>query len=310
MTKKKIRLGFAKYSANGIIGALKAIHLQEDGAADDLSTLKHCHDYYELVVVVSGDGYHKFNDEMIPLRRGQIFLVQPGVEHCYSGFRKIVVQNFMFPRQALSLIRSALYTVPRWRELFCRKSNEPVCMVGSSVISELDLLQNTIALEQQQSAESRSLLLLSYLAQLLGIVLNNMIQPDKQSKGGGGDIENAALFMRDNYKKNIKLPDLAKMSYMSVSRFIKRFSTEFGMPPMRYLLKLRLHQAQKQLMRSEESITEVALTCGFHDPLYFTRQFRRHFGCTPSEYRLHGQGRIQITNGEYQHNDNTFLVEK
>jgi AraC-like DNA-binding protein len=181
-------------------------------------------------------------------------------------------------------------------------------MVGSSVISELDLLQNTIALEQQQSAESRSLLLLSYLAQLLGIVLNNMIQPDKQSKGCGGDIENAALFMRNNYnKKVIKLPELAKMSYMSVSGFTKRFLQEFGLPPMRYLLKLRLHHAQKLLMHSEYSITDVALACGFRDPLYFTRQFRRQIGCTPSEYRLHGQGRIQITSGEHQRNDYSFL---
>ena len=95
--------------------------------------------------------------------------------------------------------------------------------------------------------------------------------------------------------------------YLSVSAFIKRFSDEFRMPPMRWLMNLRLHHAKALLMRSELTVGEVAQACGFRDPLYFTRQFRRQTGYPPSKYRQLGHGRMQIVSGENYRFDETLL---
>jgi transcriptional regulator GlxA family with amidase domain len=48
---------------------------------------------------------------------------------------------------------------------------------------------------------------------------------------------------------------------------------------------VRLQAAADLLTGSRLSVTEIALECGFNEPNYFARQFRRHIGVSPSEYR-------------------------
>lgn len=299
----KGKLEFIRYSDNPFIGALKAIHVQNE---DELATMPHSHDYYELAVVVYGDGFHQYNGKSFPLYRGQAYLIPPGKTHYYSDFSKIVLQNFMFSAKAMKLLGKSLKTLPAWDRFLDSAADGLICNVSSSVIAELDLLLNSIAMEKFQFKENKSIMLFSYLVQLLGIISNCCEEPFRK-KFSSGDIEQAVLFMNENYRNDIQLPMLAKISYMSVSTFTRRFNQEFGMPPMKYLLKLRLHHAKIMLMRSECTIYEVAAECGFRDPLYFTRRFRMQMGCTPSKYRLFGHGRIQITEGEKQLNDDSFL---
>lgn len=61
------------------------------------------------------------------------------------------------------------------------------------------------------------------------------------------------------------------------------------------------------LLHTEKSITDVANDCGFSDPLYFSRQFRKLVGFTPRLYRQHGQGMTQIIRGETYQVDTTLL---
>jgi len=55
--------------------------------------------------------------------------------------------------------------------------------------------------------------------------------------------------------------------------------------PMAYLTRLRIARARDLLRRSDESITEIAISCGFSSSQYFANVFRRYVGQTPSAYR-------------------------
>ena len=63
------------------------------------------------------------------------------------------------------------------------------------------------------------------------------------------------------------------------------FLRETGIPPNRYLLKIRLHHALSLLSRTKDSIAEIALQTGFSRPNYFDRVFRETMGIRPMEYR-------------------------
>lgn len=67
----------------------------------------------------------------------------------------------------------------------------------------------------------------------------------------------------------------------------KLFKKEVGVTPREYMTGLRMKKAG-QLLSSmgvpDFSMTEVAEKCGFDDPLYFSRVFKKHFGCAPSSY--------------------------
>jgi transcriptional regulator GlxA family with amidase domain len=98
-------------------------------------------------------------------------------------------------------------------------------------------------------------------------------------------------YMRDNYRAPITNLELARLAHMSVRAFERKFRGSFHLTPQKYLRKLQMRMASRALVYSTESLAKVALSCGFADQSHFTREFRRHFGRTPRDYREHyGQG--------------------
>lgn len=68
--------------------------------------------------------------------------------------------------------------------------------------------------------------------------------------------------------------------------FRRCFKRHTSVSPLRYLNRMRMERA-KNLLRLESSlsVSEIALMCGFRDPLYFSTAFRRETGTPPFEYR-------------------------
>ena len=93
--------------------------------------------------------------------------------------------------------------------------------------------------------------------------------------------------MRDHYGSPISNEQLARLAHMSVRAFERKFQTCFHLTPQAYLRKLRMRMASHALVYSNQSLAQVAASCGFADQSHFTREFRRHFGKTPREYRKH-----------------------
>ncbi|MDA3959842.1 MAG: AraC family transcriptional regulator [Planctomycetota bacterium] len=84
------------------------------------------------------------------------------------------------------------------------------------------------------------------------------------------------------------LEEVADLAALSVSQFSLRFRRRFGLSPMRYLGEQRMAAAQRLLEQTGLTVQQVAWRVGFPDPLYFSRQFRRHAGLSPSAYRQRG----------------------
>jgi AraC-like DNA-binding protein len=93
--------------------------------------------------------------------------------------------------------------------------------------------------------------------------------------------------MRDRYHHPISNRELAAVAKMSLRSFERKFHASFHVTPQKYLRKLRLCIASRALIYTTESLSEIALSCGFADQSHFTREFRRQFGRTPREYREH-----------------------
>lgn len=91
-------------------------------------------------------------------------------------------------------------------------------------------------------------------------------------------------YLDDNYLKDIKLIDLAKIGGMSKYYIIKKFDEYYGLSPHQYIMNLRINYA-KNLLKNNMDITDAALESGFYDQSHFTRYFKEYTGVTPTNYK-------------------------
>jgi AraC family transcriptional regulator len=83
-----------------------------------------------------------------------------------------------------------------------------------------------------------------------------------------------------------KLTDLASLLGMSQFHFSHQFKQATGTSPYQYLLQQRIERAKQLLKQSNQSIADIALTCGFNSHSHLSKQFRQLTGTTPKAYRL------------------------
>jgi AraC family transcriptional regulator len=98
-------------------------------------------------------------------------------------------------------------------------------------------------------------------------------------------LRNVVDYMQCNLDKAVSLADLAAVSGLSETHFSRAFRRETGSPPHSFLVDLRLHRACELLEHTDQTITDISITCGFERPQYFATAFRRKFGQSPSSWR-------------------------
>lgn len=84
--------------------------------------------------------------------------------------------------------------------------------------------------------------------------------------------------------------ELAALCGMSESHFTREFHRAVGLPPHRYVTKLRLERAAAALRDGDARIIDIAHDCGFSSPSHFSRAFSAHFGTAPAQFRQQQQG--------------------
>ena len=101
-------------------------------------------------------------------------------------------------------------------------------------------------------------------------------------------VDKAAGFISRNFSRDITIADVADFTGISKSHLYRVFSQELGISPVQFLIRYRVGEACAMLRGSAMSVGEVAASCGFRDPLYFSRIFRRVKGTPPRDYAKNG----------------------
>ena len=128
-------------------------------------------------------------------------------------------------------------------------------------------------------------------------LLENILLRLSRARAAGRDFvfgENVRAYLLEHLAERLNVASLAAFFHLSPSRFSHRFRDAFGTSPQVYVEGCRLEMARRLLLTTAMSVKEVALTCGFADPLYFSKRFTRAAGMPPSEWRkpICGRGRF------------------
>ncbi|MBP5291753.1 MAG: helix-turn-helix domain-containing protein [Lachnospiraceae bacterium] len=231
----------------------------------------HVHTSWEFIYCTSGSGELLFNGRSVPYVADDIIIVPPMCHHqnvSESGFTNVYlnIQTTIIPQtdpfrihdDSNHFIRDAFYACFAY---FSRESNRNSYLLSAYadliVHLVLDVLNTPI--------------LSPIVKDIVNMIINNY--PDEG-------------FQLDEYLHSLPF----NYDYLR-----KLFKKEMSLTPHNYLLNTRLNAAAERLISKETrsiSISDVAHYCGFHDPLYFSRLFKKKFGRSPSEYQLVFMGEL------------------
>lgn len=102
-------------------------------------------------------------------------------------------------------------------------------------------------------------------------------------------IDRVIDYLRVNLDRPLKLAELANVACLSEFHFHRIFTAVSGETLNNFTNRLRLEKAARLLRYSEQSLSDVALDCGFSSPATFSRAFRPGYDTSPSQFRKNGE---------------------
>jgi len=121
-----------------------------------------------------------------------------------------------------------------------------------------------------------------FLEKIMDACQNVLGKREEKSKS---IIEMSKEYIRNNYYKDISLDEVSRVANISPYYFSKIFKEGTGQNFIEYLTGIRMEKAKELISTTDYSMKEICAMCGYSDPNYFSRSFKKNVGVTPTEYK-------------------------
>ena len=98
-------------------------------------------------------------------------------------------------------------------------------------------------------------------------------------------MNNAKSYIEKYYMEDISLDKISLVAGYSKSHFSRSFKQYLGINFSKYLIKIRIYNAEKLITNSDKTIQDISLDVGFNDYSYFSKAFKDIYGISPKDYR-------------------------
>ncbi len=240
----------------------------------------HKHDFYKIMAVSSGSGWHEIDFYKYNIQSLQIFFVKPGQVHDWEIPTKTLGYFVEFDKEALiynsisSHLSSSLNQLPDHFDLL--KSPEAI---QRRLWDLLRLMFN----EYCTGGSNFEISLRHYLMALL--IELRRLSPGKMRVVNDSLIERFQNLVEDNYCSEPGIEFYADALRMTPKALTMRAKRSLGKSAGGIIQGRRLLEAKRLLAYSNHTISQLAYEVGFDDPNYFSRFFRKATRMSPGDFR-------------------------
>ncbi len=249
----------------------------------------HSHDFYELVVVVSGRGTHLTNTGESLLGEGSVLFIRPGTLHGYDKIDNLRLYNILLGKDLFSREIADLSEMPGFNIFFLQpEDNIPICKLTSYQLTEVMFLLREIKAESERLDFGKGSAAMAY-AKILQLVIKiaRIHNPKAQTsvRSTAQRLEPILFFMEQNLDRSLTLEELVSVANMSASTLNRQFNAYTGWSPVEFHIHRRIAYACSLILKGDMSVEELSEATGFSDANYFSRQFRSHMHMSPKQYK-------------------------
>lgn len=238
---------------------------------------------YEIVQVLSGDGVFMIDKHIFPLREGCVYLVNGMDIHCSNPehpadyIRNKIVLSAPF----INGIARAAGFDPLVKELFNRPGRNLI-RPGEAGFAAIDLQMKQIASAVE---ESETLFRLKLASALLGIFSELSSYEEQSLPPLEGKLSGILQYIDSHLQEKILLDEICAYTNLNKYYLCHLFKETTSMTLSDYILQKRLSLAKQKLLYTDQSISEIALSCGFGSFSYFSALFKKNETISPGAFR-------------------------
>ncbi len=245
----------------------------------------HYHNTYEIYYLVSGTRRYLVNHTIYDIKKDDMILVPKGTIH-----RTTTLQKHTHTRYLINFSDEFVKTIC---DVMGKNAVKQVFEVTKISVPE-SRREYVLGLFERMREENigddtdgySELMIKNYLSELFVFINRyNKKKTVEDIEIPEEKIQKAAKYIYENYNKDITLADVANYVFMSESYFSKKFKKVTGLKFSEYLTNVRINKADEMLLKTEKSISEIALACGFRESNYFGDVFKKLKGISPNKYR-------------------------
>lgn len=235
----------------------------------------HLHNAMEIVYLTAGSAVVQYDKNRSSLQPGDWFVCFPNQVHGYKASTDV--------RSYVIIIPVNPCLTPFYNTLERTIPEDPFLHKGSWEHTALDTL---IKLCFREPTDATNPVVLGYLHVIVGKLLS-LLKLRSVPSGSPDALRTLLLYLNHNYTQPLKRSQIAKAVGYNESHISHLFTDVFHMTLTEYLTSMRINDATELLSRTDQSISQIALSLGFGSIRSFNRAFREETGLSPSAYRQH-----------------------
>ncbi|MDE7326265.1 MAG: AraC family transcriptional regulator [Lachnospiraceae bacterium] len=249
----------------------------------------HWHKEFELCMILSGSCTFRRGNDIFTAKPDDIIVIQPNTIHSiYPSFGQVAYDIILFhPRFITGGSDDRLY-LELLEPIISGKSviKTPVC-AKNPCYNELRISMDNIFICSRNNTAEEDLLLKSELMRFFWLLIKSgEITLSDYKKSGLSKVMHPVIeYIAGHFSEYITIADLARKAHLSKSYFMNCFKKFSGLTVTEYLNQVRIQAVCRLLLETEQTVTEIAFSCGFRNIPNFNRRFKEIVNCTPLEYR-------------------------
>lgn len=236
----------------------------------------HWHEHIELHYILKGRTTICCNHQVIQASQGEVIIVNSNELHVGTsdtGRMEAIVIIFALDSFTKDLVQQNVLFQPLIQE------DKWLNRLFTSIYQENQNKQSGYKL----ACKGMIYELIAYLVRNYGV--ENLSEREGAKRKRELERLNTVLqYIGNNYSEPVTIPQLAKMMHVSEGRFGHLFKENVGKSPLNYINEVRLKKTVHLLQQGRFNVSEAALEAGFCDINHFGRQFKKYYGCTPTEF--------------------------
>ena len=244
---------------------------------EDWLSVPHTHTCTELFYVAGGYGNFLIGNESFPVSKGDLIAINPMVEHTETSVQAAPLEYIVLGVDGLELS-------------FGNEQNRQyqVSHFEPDQMAQIEGYLQSMLQEITARAPGHETVCQGLLNVLIILLMRSYDQSACVLPAANHATKTSAAVRRyidEHFKEPITLDLLAEVVHVNKYHMAHRFTRDYGISPISYLLQLRLQDSCTLLRSTNHSLSQIAHIVGFSSPSYFSQIFRKSMGMTPSDYR-------------------------